>query len=41
MLKDLQEERDTQAWKALQMKKKLKPIEGSTNEDTKEIEAAN
>ena len=41
MLKDLQQERDAQAQKALQMKKKLKLIEGSADEDTKEIEAAN
>jgi hypothetical protein len=41
MLKDLQQERDAQAQKALQMKKRLNPIEGSAGEDTKEIEAAN
>jgi len=33
MLKDLQQERDAQACKALQMKKKLKPVEGSADED--------
>ena len=41
MLKTLQQERNIQAHKALQMKKKLKPIEGSTDEDIREIEAAN
>jgi chromosome segregation ATPase len=41
MLKDLQQERDAQARKALQMKKKLKPVEGSADEDTQEIEEAN
>jgi hypothetical protein len=41
VLKNLQQERDDQAHKALQMKKKLKPVEGSTNEDTREIEEAN
>jgi hypothetical protein len=40
-LKNLQQERDTQARKALQMKKKLKPVEGSADEDTREIEEAN
>jgi len=39
-LKTLQQERDVQARKALQMKK-LKPVEGSINEDTREIEEAN
>ena len=34
VLKTLQQERDVQACRALQMKKKLKPIEGSTDEDT-------
>ena len=41
VLRNLQQERDTQAHKALQMKKKLKPVEGSADEDTKEIEEAN
>jgi len=41
MLKDLQQQRDAQARKALQMKKKLKPVEGSADEDTREIEEAN
>ena len=41
MLKNLQQERDTQARKALQMKKKLKPVQGSADEDTREIEEAN
>jgi len=41
MLKDLQQERDAQARKALQMKKKLKPVEGLADEDTREIEEAN
>jgi len=40
-LKILQQERDIQARKALQMKKKLKPVEGSADEDTQEIEEAN
>jgi len=41
MIKDVQQERDSQAHKAMQMKKKLKPVEGSADEDTKEIEEAN
>jgi chromosome segregation ATPase len=41
MLKTLQQEQNIQARKALQMKKKLKPIEGSANEDIREIEEAN
>jgi len=36
----LEQERNAQARKALQMKKKLKPVEGSTDEDIKEIEEA-
>jgi hypothetical protein len=32
-LKTLQQERDIQARRALQMKKKLKPVEGSADED--------
>jgi hypothetical protein len=39
-IKVLQQERDTQARKALAMKKKLKPVEGSTDEDVREIEEA-
>ena len=39
-LRNLQQERDAQARKVLQMKK-LKPVEGSTDEDAKEIEEAN
>ena len=41
MLKTLQQERNIQARKALQMKKKLKPIVGSADEDIWEIEEAN
>ena len=41
MIKGLQQERDSQASKALLMKKKLKPVEDSADEDTKEIEEAN
>jgi hypothetical protein len=41
MLKTIQQERNAQARKALQMRKKLKPIEGSADEDTREIEEAN
>ena len=41
VVKTLQQERDVQARKALQMKKKLKPVEGSVDEDTREIEEAN
>jgi chromosome segregation ATPase len=40
-IKLLEQERNAQARTALQMKKKLKPVEGSADEDTKEIEAAN
>jgi hypothetical protein len=39
-LKTLQQERDTKGRKALQMRKKLKPVEGSANEDTRESEEA-
>jgi len=39
-IKTLERERNAQARKALQMKKKLKPVEGSTDEDIKEIEEA-
>jgi len=38
MIKALEQERNIQARKALQMKKKLKPVEGSAYEDIKEIE---
>jgi len=41
MIKTLEQERNIQARKALQMKKKLKPVEGSADEDIKEIEEAN
>ena len=40
MIKTLQHERNIQARKALQMKKKLKPVEGSADEDIREIEEA-
>ena len=40
MVKTLEQERNTLARKALQMKKKLKPMEGSADEDIKEIEEA-
>ena len=40
MIKTLEQERNTQARKALQMKKKLKPVEGSADEDIREIEEA-
>jgi len=39
MIKTLEQERNVQARKALQMKK-LKPVEGSADEDIKEIEEA-
>ena len=39
--KTLQQERDVQARKVQQMKKKLKPVEGSADEDVREIEEAN
>jgi len=41
MLRTLQQERNIQARKVLQMKKKLMPIEGSADEDILEIEEAN
>ena len=41
MIKTLEQERNTQARKALQLKKKLKPVEGCADEDIKEIEEAN
>ena len=40
MLNTLQQERNIQARKALQMKKKLKLVEGSADEDIREIEEA-
>jgi len=40
-IKLLEQERNVHGRKALQMKKKLKPVEGSADEDIKEIEAAN
>jgi len=40
-IKTLEQERNIQARKALQMKKKLRPVEGSADEDIKEIEEAN
>jgi len=40
-IKLLEQERNAHGRKALQLKKKLKPIEGSANEDVKEIEEAN
>ena len=39
-IKLLKQERNAHGRKALQLKKKLKPIEGSADEDTKEIETA-
>ena len=39
VIKTLEQERNIQARKALQMKKKLRPVEGSPDEDMKEIEA--
>jgi len=39
-IKTLKQERNIQARKALQMKKKLKPVEGSADEDIREIEEA-
>jgi len=41
VIKILEQERNVQAHKALQMKKKLKPVEGSVDDDMKEIEEAN
>jgi len=37
-IKLLEQERNVEARKARQMKKKLKPVEGSTDDDMKEIE---
>jgi chromosome segregation ATPase len=39
-IKALQQERDAQARKALILKKKLKPVEGSVDEDAKELKEA-
>jgi uncharacterized coiled-coil DUF342 family protein len=39
-IKALQQERNIQARKALAVKKKLRPVEGATDEDIKEIEKA-
>jgi len=40
-IKLLEQEQNVQSHKALQMKKKLKPVEGSADDDVKEIEEAN
>jgi chromosome segregation ATPase len=40
-IKLLEQEQNVQARKGLQMKKKLKPLEGSADDDMKEIEEAN
>jgi len=40
-IKLLEQERNIHGRKVLQLKKKLKPIEGSADDDIKEIEAAN
>jgi len=40
-IKLLEQERNVHGRKALQIKKKLKPVEGSANDDVKEIEEAN
>jgi len=40
-IKFLEQERNIHGRKALQMKKKLKPVEGSADDDVKEIEEAN
>jgi len=40
-IKLLEQERNVQGRKALQLKKKLKPVEGSADDDMKEIEEAN
>jgi len=40
-IKLLEQERNIHGRKALQLKKKLKPVEGSADEDIKEIEATN
>jgi len=41
VIKHLEQERNVQARTALQMKKKLKPVEGSVDDDTKVIDEAN
>jgi len=41
MIKILEQERNVEAHKALQLKKKLKPVEGSADDDMKEMEEAN
>ena len=41
VIKRLEQERNVQARTALQMKKKLKPVEGSADDDTKVIDEAN
>jgi hypothetical protein len=40
VIKALQQERDIQAHKALALKKKLKPVEGTADEDAKELKEA-
>ena len=40
-IKLLEQERNVHGHKTLQLKKKLKPVEGSADEDIKEIEEAN
>ena len=40
-IKLLEQERNVHGHKALQLKKKLKPIEGSADDDVREIEEAN
>jgi len=40
-IKTLEQDRNIQARKALQMKMKLKPVEGSADDDMREIEEAN
>jgi hypothetical protein len=40
IIKTLQQERDIQARKALALKKKLKPVEGTADEDAKELKEA-
>jgi len=40
VIKLLEQERNAKVRKALQMKNKLKPVEGSADEDMKEIEEA-
>jgi chromosome segregation ATPase len=40
VIKTLQQERDVQARKTLALKKKLKPVEGTSDEDAKELKEA-